>query len=177
VAGPDIQHAKTPPDIMALVGVISTEASSGTSLATWRVGKPHCQDSYRTTGLELEALYFICFLHCAFPRSRPDGRSACTGVNRGRSQSERAPVTARKSKATAFLTPWYAALSLFYSLAVSLTLCSRLLHPATGRRLTRLLNWVLLPVFPFGTATGIFGLAKVDKGGRGALDPLHRYIC
>lgn len=62
-----------------------------------------------------------------------------------------------------FLRPWAAALCLFYSLAAGLTLCARSLQPNTGRRLTRLLNLALLPVFPIGTAIGIYGLANVDR--------------
>ena len=62
-----------------------------------------------------------------------------------------------------FLRPWAAALCLFYSLAAGLVLCARILHPYTGRRLTRLLNLALLPVFPIGTAIGIYGLASVDR--------------
>jgi hypothetical protein len=62
-----------------------------------------------------------------------------------------------------FLRPWAAALCLFYSLAAVLALCARILHPNTGRRLTRLLNLALLPAFPIGTAIGIYGLASVDR--------------
>jgi len=62
-----------------------------------------------------------------------------------------------------FLRPWAAALCLFYSLAAGLALCARILHPNTGRRLTRLLNLALLPVFPIGTTISIYGLARVDR--------------
>jgi hypothetical protein len=62
-----------------------------------------------------------------------------------------------------FLRPWAVALCLFYSLAAFLALCARILHPNAGRRLTRLLNLALLPVFPIGTAIGIYGLASVDR--------------
>jgi len=62
-----------------------------------------------------------------------------------------------------FLRPWASGLSLFYSFGAGLALCARILHPTTGRRLTRLLNLALLPVFPIGTAIGIYGLASLDR--------------
>ncbi len=62
-----------------------------------------------------------------------------------------------------YLRPWEAALCLFYSLAAGLALGARILHPYTGRRLTRFLNLALLPAFPIGTAIGLYGLAKVDR--------------
>jgi hypothetical protein len=62
-----------------------------------------------------------------------------------------------------FLKPCEAALCLFYSLVAGLALCARCLHAYAGRRLTRLLNLTLLPVFPIGTAIGIYGLASVDR--------------
>jgi hypothetical protein len=37
--------------------------------------------------------------------------------------------------------------------------------PGAGRIATKALNIVLLVVFPFGTALGIYGLMKVDKDG------------
>ena len=63
----------------------------------------------------------------------------------------------------AFFRPWSAALGLCYSLAAGLALGARILHPTTGRWLTRLLNWALLPVFPVGTVIGIYGLGRVDR--------------
>jgi hypothetical protein len=34
--------------------------------------------------------------------------------------------------------------------------------PKLGRRLTRLLNWVLLPALPVGTILSLYGFWKVD---------------
>jgi len=46
------------------------------------------------------------------------------------------------------------------------TLILRGTAPSAGRIATKALNIVLLIVFPFGTALGIYGLMKVDKDGR-----------
>jgi hypothetical protein len=64
---------------------------------------------------------------------------------------------------TVFLRSWGTALTLCFSLASGLALCARILHPNTGRWLTRLLNLALLPVFPIGTVIGIYGLTCVDR--------------
>ncbi|HEY8747047.1 MAG TPA: hypothetical protein VIM11_03665 [Tepidisphaeraceae bacterium] len=61
--------------------------------------------------------------------------------------------------------PWSAAISGMYVVLILLTLFARRLNPGAGRRLTRMLNYVLLPAVPFGTLLGIYGLMKVDKGG------------
>ena len=44
------------------------------------------------------------------------------------------------------------------------TLILRGVAPSAGRVATMALNIILLIVFPFGTALGIYGLLKVDKG-------------
>jgi hypothetical protein len=49
--------------------------------------------------------------------------------------------------------------------AMVATLILRSVAPRAGRVATMALNIVLLIVFPFGTALGICGLLKVDKGG------------
>ena len=59
--------------------------------------------------------------------------------------------------------PWVAVINFAYAVAIIVTLCSRRLKPESGRRLTRLLNWALLPAFPGGTLVGIYGLWRVDK--------------
>src|SRR4051794_35561392 len=48
--------------------------------------------------------------------------------------------------------------------AMAATLILRGVAPRAGRIATMALNVVLLIVFPFGTALGIYGLLKVDKG-------------
>ena len=48
--------------------------------------------------------------------------------------------------------------------AMVATLILRGVAPRAGRVATTALNIILLIVFPFGTALGIYGLLKVDKG-------------
>src|SRR4051812_8767344 len=48
--------------------------------------------------------------------------------------------------------------------AMVATLTLRAVAPRAARTATMALNIVLLIVFPFGTALGIYGLLKVDKG-------------
>ena len=45
-----------------------------------------------------------------------------------------------------------------YAFAIVAVLCARRLNPQVGRRLTRLLNWALLPALPGGTIVGLYGL-------------------
>jgi hypothetical protein len=66
-------------------------------------------------------------------------------------------------KLSARSLPWITALSCAYTLAMIVTLLARRLRPKSGRRITRFLNWALLPAFPCGTAIGSYGLWKVDK--------------
>ncbi len=54
--------------------------------------------------------------------------------------------------------PWMIAVNLFYALAMGITLFTRLYRPASGHRLTRWLNWALLPALPSGTVLGLYGL-------------------
>jgi len=56
-----------------------------------------------------------------------------------------------------------AVINAFYLVAVIVTLVSRLVRPAMGRRLTRAMNLLLLIAPPFGTVLGIYGLWKVDR--------------
>ena len=51
---------------------------------------------------------------------------------------------------------------------IIITLSARQLKPDAGRRLTRLLNWALLPALPGGTVVGLYGLLRADKSGTGA---------
>lgn len=59
--------------------------------------------------------------------------------------------------------PWLTAFILAYTVAMAVTFFARRFRPDTGRRLTWLLNWALLPVIPVGTVLGLYGLWKVDK--------------
>lgn len=59
--------------------------------------------------------------------------------------------------------PWVAVVNLAYAVAIIVVLCVRRFKPESGRSLTRLLNWALLPALPGGTVVGIYGLWKVDK--------------
>jgi hypothetical protein len=59
--------------------------------------------------------------------------------------------------------PWVAVINFAYAAAITVTLCARRFKPETGQRLTRLLNWSLLPALPGGTAVGIYGLLRADQ--------------
>ena len=59
--------------------------------------------------------------------------------------------------------PWVAAINFGYFIAILVVLCARQWQPESGRRLTRLLNWALLPALPGGTVVGIYGLLKADR--------------
>ncbi len=59
--------------------------------------------------------------------------------------------------------PWMIAVNLFYALAMGSTLFARLYWPDSGRRLTRLLNWALLPALPSGTVLGLYGLWLLNR--------------
>ena len=59
--------------------------------------------------------------------------------------------------------PWVAVVNFAYAIAIIVTLRSRRFKADSARRLTRLLNWALLPAFPGGTLVGIYGLWRVDK--------------
>lgn len=59
--------------------------------------------------------------------------------------------------------PWVAIINLAYALAIFVTLCARRFRPETGSKLTRILNWALLPAVPVGTFVGIFGILLADK--------------
>ncbi|HWD91012.1 MAG TPA: hypothetical protein VG938_01555 [Verrucomicrobiae bacterium] len=59
--------------------------------------------------------------------------------------------------------PWFAAVNGAYALAIIIVLCARRFKPESGRRLSRVLNWALLPALPGGTVVGIYGLWKADK--------------
>jgi hypothetical protein len=74
-----------------------------------------------------------------------------------------AAVGGQLGKLSPRLLPWMTALSCAYTLAMIVTLLARQLRPQSGRRMTRFLNWALLPAFPCGTVIGSYGLWKVDK--------------
>ncbi len=59
--------------------------------------------------------------------------------------------------------PPISALCLAYAVALAATFLARWYRPAFGRRLTRILNWALLPALPCGTLLGLYGLWKVDR--------------
>jgi hypothetical protein len=59
--------------------------------------------------------------------------------------------------------PWVAVVNFAYTVAITITLCARGLKPETGRVLTRLLNWALLPALPGGTVVGLYGMLAVDR--------------
>jgi hypothetical protein len=59
--------------------------------------------------------------------------------------------------------PWVAAINAAYATAIGIVLCARWFKPESGQKLTRLLNWALLPAVPGGTLVGIYGLCKADK--------------
>jgi hypothetical protein len=60
--------------------------------------------------------------------------------------------------------PWVAVINFAYAVAIVVTLCARRFKPQTGRVLTRILNWALLPAAPGGTLVGLYGLLSVDRG-------------
>jgi hypothetical protein len=62
--------------------------------------------------------------------------------------------------------PWVAIVNFGYTVAIIITLCARRFRPETGRVLTRLLNWALLPAAPGGTVVGLYGLLLADKDNR-----------
>jgi hypothetical protein len=61
--------------------------------------------------------------------------------------------------------PWIAIVNFAYAVAIIVTLCARRFRPETGRTLTRILNWALLPALPGGTAVGFYGLLRADRDG------------
>lgn len=63
----------------------------------------------------------------------------------------------------AWSMPWVAVLNFTYAVAIGIVLCARQFQPETGRRLTRALNWALLPALPGGTLVGLFGLLRADQ--------------
>jgi hypothetical protein len=59
--------------------------------------------------------------------------------------------------------PWNAAICSGYFVAMVMTAWLRRVEPAAGKRVSRVLNYALLPAAPFGTALGIYGLTRVDR--------------
>jgi hypothetical protein len=75
----------------------------------------------------------------------------------------RSPAMRPESRWTLQMVVWiYTALIA----AMVATLILRGVAPRAGRIATMSLNIILLILFPFGTALGIYGLWKVDKGGQ-----------
>ena len=62
-----------------------------------------------------------------------------------------------------WVAPWNAMICTAYLVLMLLTAWLRRSEPAAGRRVTRVLNYLLLPAIPFGTALGLYGLMRVDK--------------
>jgi hypothetical protein len=58
---------------------------------------------------------------------------------------------------------WVAIINFVYAIAIIVTLCARRFRPETGRVLTRVLNWALLPAVPGGTVVGLYGLLRADR--------------
>ena len=61
--------------------------------------------------------------------------------------------------------PWIAAINFGYVIAILVVLCARRFKAESAQRLTRLLNWALLPALPGGTIVGIYGVIKADSIG------------
>lgn len=61
---------------------------------------------------------------------------------------------------------WVAAINFVYAIAIIITLCARHFRPETGRKLTRILNWALLPAVPGGTVVGLYGLLRAERARR-----------
>lgn len=59
--------------------------------------------------------------------------------------------------------PWIAAINFGYVIAILVVLCARRFKAESAPRLTRLLNWALLPALPGGTVVGIYGLLNADR--------------
>lgn len=59
--------------------------------------------------------------------------------------------------------PWVAVINFAYAIAIVVTLCARRFKPETGRVLSRILNWALLPAVPGGTLVGLYGLLRADR--------------
>jgi len=66
----------------------------------------------------------------------------------------------------AWSLPWVAIINFAYAIAIIITLCARRFRPETGRVLTRVLNWALLPAVPGGTVVGLYGLLRADRESR-----------
>jgi hypothetical protein len=65
-----------------------------------------------------------------------------------------------------WVAPLSGAICAGYFVATMMTAWLRRVEPAAGKRVSRVLNYALLPAAPFGTALGIYGLTKVDKSSR-----------
>jgi len=63
----------------------------------------------------------------------------------------------------AWSIPWLFALICVYTGLIVWTLFARRYRPELGRRLSRILNWALLPALPAGTVIGIYGLLATDR--------------
>lgn len=61
------------------------------------------------------------------------------------------------------LLPRVAAINFGYFIAILVVLCARRFKAASAQRLTRLLNWALLPALPGGTVVGIYGLLNANR--------------
>ena len=58
---------------------------------------------------------------------------------------------------------WVAAINFAYLLAILFVFSARWLKPDSGKKLTRILNWTLLPALPGGTIVGLYGLLAADR--------------
>lgn len=58
---------------------------------------------------------------------------------------------------------WVGILNFAYAMGIVVTLCARRFRPESGRAMTRVLNWALLPALPGGTVVGLYGLMRADR--------------
>jgi hypothetical protein len=79
---------------------------------------------------------------------------------------QKAGVASTTWKFPDWVLPWNATICAGYLVAILVTAWLRRYEPAAGRRMTRILNYLLLPALPFGTILGMYGLMKVDKDRR-----------
>lgn len=59
--------------------------------------------------------------------------------------------------------PLIGIVNLAYALVITATLCIRVWRPERARVSTCVLNWLLLPAFPGGTAVGLYGLFFIKR--------------
>ncbi len=63
----------------------------------------------------------------------------------------------------AWSIPWLFWITCAYTILIVWTLFARRYRPELGRQLSRVLNWLLLPVIPGGTVIGLYGMWAAYK--------------